>query len=143
MVVRHRGRPQAELRAERARVSPDFRRAQLEGVRRAAVLREGRPYLWVRADRVVFDRVTQNFEATGRVEVTSPEGDWLRAPYMVYRSDRAVLAFPRGVEFQLGGHHARARTLRLFVLEQTVEMEGDVDVVLDLRALPPSEPKTP
>lgn len=136
VVVRHRGQKQVELRAERARVSPDFRRAQLEGVRRAQVLRDGRPYLWVRADRVVFDRVTQNFEATGDVEVTSPGGDWLRASYMVYRNDRAVLAFPRGVEFQLGGHRARARTLRLFVLDQTVEMEGDVDVVLDLRSLP-------
>ncbi len=143
VVIRHQGQQQVELRARRAQVSPDFRRAQLEGVRGATLFREGRPYLRVRADRLVFDRTTQNFEATGRVEVTSPEGDWLRSSYMVYRNDRAMLAFPRGVEFQLGGHRARARTLRLFVLDQTVEMEGDVDVVLDLRAVSTPVPNRP
>jgi hypothetical protein len=54
---------------------------------------------------------------------------------MVYINERAVLAFPRGVEFQLGDNRARARSLRFHILQQTVEMEGG-DIQLDVRALP-------
>jgi LPS export ABC transporter protein LptC len=135
IVIRHRGEPQVDLRSERVKVAPDLQRATLESVDRAKVFREGQEFLNIRADRIVLNRQTNNFEASGNVEVTSPNGDWLRAPYMVYINERAVLAFPRGVEFQLGGNRARVRSLRFHILQQTVEMEGG-DIQLDVRALP-------
>jgi LPS export ABC transporter protein LptC len=135
LVIRHRGEPQVDLRSEHVKVTPDLQRATLEGVERATVFREGQEFLNIRADRIVLNRQTNNFEATGNVQVTSPNGDWLRAPYMVYINERAVLAFPRGVEFQLGGNPARARSLRFHILQQTVEMES-ADIQLDVRALP-------
>ncbi|MDR7400110.1 MAG: hypothetical protein QN144_12485 [Armatimonadota bacterium] len=140
LVVRHEGRPQVELQAQRVEVSPDLMRATLEDVRRAVVFREGQEFLYVRARRIVLNRSTQNFVATGGVEVTSPKGDWLKAPELVYHNDRAVLSFPKGAEFQLGKTRARVRSLRYFVQQDVVEMEGGVDLQLDVRELPSPAP---
>ncbi|MDR5682898.1 MAG: LPS export ABC transporter periplasmic protein LptC [Armatimonadota bacterium] len=140
IVIRHRGDPQVDLRSRQVEVSADLQRATFEGVDRATVFREGREFLYIRAQRIVLNRQSQNFVATGGVEVTSPDGDWLRAPYMVYINERAVLAFPRGVAFQLGNNRAQAKSLRFFILQQTVEMEGGVDVTLDIRSLPTPRP---
>lgn len=136
LVIRHKGSPQVDLRARRVEVTPDQQRATLQDVQRATVFREGREFLRVRADRIVLNRKTNNFMASGGVEVTSPEGDWLRAPSLVYRNEEAVLVFPEGVEFQIRGNRARARVLRYYVQRDVVEMEGSVDVQLDLRTLP-------
>ncbi|MCS7174087.1 MAG: LPS export ABC transporter periplasmic protein LptC [Armatimonadetes bacterium] len=141
VVVRHRGAPQVDLRAREAEVTPDQQRATLKDVARATVFREGKEFLRVRARRIVFNRSTQNFVATGEVEITSPDGDWLRAPEVVYHNDRALLVFPKGVEFQLGRNHARARILRYHVQRDVVEMEGEVDVQLDIRSLPSPGPE--
>jgi len=140
LMVRHEGRPQVDLQALRVEVSPDLMRATLEDVRRAVVFREGQEFLYVRAQRIVLNRQTQNFVATGGVEVTSPKGDWLKAPELVYHNDRAVLSFPKGVEFQLGKTRARVRSLRYFVKQDVVEMEGGVDLQLDVRGLPSPTP---
>ncbi|GBD29367.1 hypothetical protein HRbin32_00455 [bacterium HR32] len=140
LVVRHEGRPQVDLQAQRVEVSPDLMSATLEDVRRAVVFREGQEFLYVRARRIVLNRQTQNFVATGGVEVTSPKGDWLRAPELVYHNDRAVLSFPKGVEFQLGKTQARVRSLRYFVKQDVVEMEGGVDLQLDVRGQPSPTP---
>lgn len=140
VVVRHEGKPQVDLEAQRVEVSPDLMSATLEDVRRAVVFREGQEFLYVRARRIVLNRQTQNFVATGGVEVTSPKGDWLRAPELVYHNDRAVLSFPKGVEFQLGKTRARVRSLRYFVKQDVVEMEGGVDLQLDVRELPSPSP---
>lgn len=136
LVIRHKGSPQVDLHARLVEVTPDQQRATLQDVQRATVFREGREFLRVRADRIVLNRRTNNFVATGGVEVTSPEGDWLRAPSLLYRNEEAVLVFPEGVEFQIRGNRARARTLRYYVQRDVVEMEGQVDVQLDLRTLP-------
>lgn len=141
VVVRHEGKPQVDLQAERVEVSPDLMSATLEDVRRAVVFREGREFLYVRAQRIVLNRQTQNFLATGGVEVTSPKGDWLRAPELVYHNDRAVLSFPKGVEFQLGKTRAKVRSLRYFVQQDVVEMEGGVDLQLDVRDLATPSPE--
>ena len=144
LVIRHQGRPQVDLRAQRVEVSPDLMTATLQDVRRAVVFREGREFLYVHARRIVLNRQTQNFVATGGVEVTSPKGDWLKAPELVYHNDRAVLAFPKGAEFQLGRTRARVRSLRYFVRQDVVEMEGGVDLQLDVRELPsPARSATP
>ncbi|MCS7236189.1 MAG: hypothetical protein RMM30_09475 [Armatimonadota bacterium] len=140
LVVRHQGTPQVDLQARRVEVSPDLMSATLEDVRRAVVFREGQEFLYVKAGRIRLNRQTQNFVATGGVEVTSPKGDWLRAPELVYHNDRAVLSFPRGVEFQLGNTRARVRSLRYFVKQDVVEMEGGVDLQLDTRPLPSPSP---
>ncbi len=140
LVVRHEGRPQVDLQAQRVEVSPDLMSATLEDVRRAVVFREGQEFLYVRARRIVLNRQTQNFVATGGVEVTSPKGDWLKAPELVYHNDRAVLSFPRGVEFQLGKTRARVRSLRYFVKQDVVEMDGGVDLQLDVRELSSPQP---
>lgn len=140
LVVRHEGKPQVDLQAQRVEVSPDLLTATLEDVRRAVVFRDGQEFLYVRARRVVLNRSTQNFVATGGVEVTSPRGDWLRAPELVYQNDRAVLSFPKGVEFQLGKTRAKVRALRYFVKQDVVEMEGGVDLQLDVRELPTPRP---
>lgn len=142
LVVRHEGRPQVDLQAQRVEVSPDLMSATLEDVRRAVVFREGQEFLYVRARRIVLNRSTQNFVATGGVEVTSPKGDWLKAPELVYHNDRAVLSFPKGVEFQLGKTRARVRSLRYFVKQDVVEMEGGVDLQLDVRGLPSPAPSS-
>jgi len=136
LVIRHKGSAQVDLRARRVEVTPDQQRATLQDVQRATVFREGREFLRVRADRIVLNRKTNNFMATGGVEVTSTDGDWLRAPSLVYRNAEGVLVFPEGVEFQIRGNRARARTLRYYVQRDVVEMEGSVDVQLDLRTLP-------
>lgn len=136
IVIRHKGDPQVELRAEEVRVDTDLQRATFDRVRRATVYREGRETLYIAARRIVFNRQTSNFVATGEVLVTSPDGDWLRSEYMIYLNDRAVLAFPKGVEFQIGTTRARATRLRYHVLTETVEMEQGADVTLDLRSLP-------
>lgn len=141
VVVRHQGRPQVDLQARQVEVSPDLTRATLEEVRRAVVYREGQEFLYVRARRIVLNRQTQNFVATGGVEVTSPKGDWLRAPELVYVNDRAVLSFPKGVEFQLGKTRARVKSLRYFVKQDVVEMEGGVDLQLDVRELQTPAPR--
>ncbi len=134
------GSSRVDLQARRVEVSPDLMSATLEDVRRAVVFREGREFLYVKAQRIVLNRQTQNFVATGGVEVTSPKGDWLRAPELVYHNDRAVLSFPKGVEFQLGSTRARVRSLRYFVKQDVVEMEGGVDLQLDTRQLPSPTP---
>lgn len=141
VVVRHQGKPQVDLQARQVAVSPDLTRATLEDVRRAVVYREGQEFLYVRARRIVLNRQTQNFVATGGVEVTSPKGDWLRAPELVYVNDRAVLSFPKGVEFQLGKTRARVKSLRYFVKQDVVEMEGGVDLQLDVRELQTPAPR--
>ncbi len=140
LVVRHGGKPQVDLRAQRVQISPDLMRVSLEDVGRAVVFRESEEFLYVKAARVVLNRQTQNFVATGGVQVTSPRGDWLRAPELIYQNDRAVLSFPKGVEFQLGNSRAKVRSLRYFVKQDVVEMEGGVDLQLDTRQLPISSP---
>jgi hypothetical protein len=141
VVVRHEGKPQVDLQARRVEVSPDLMNATLEDVRRAVVFREGQEFLYVRAQRIVLNRQTQNFVATGGVEVTSPKGDWLKAPELVYHNDRAVLSFPKGVEFQLGKTRAKVRSLRYFVKQDVVEMEGGVDLQLDVQDLATPSPE--
>ncbi len=136
VVVRHRGTPQVDLRAREAEVTPDQKQATLLDVGRAVVFRDGKEFLKVRARRIVLNRQTGNFVATDGVEITAPNGDWLRAPEVAYDNTRSVLVFPKGVEFQIKGNHARARTLRYYVQKDVVEMEGDVDIRIDVRSLP-------
>lgn len=140
VVVRDKGQPRVDLQARTARMTPDQSQATLEDVQRAVVFKDGKEYLRVRAARIVFDRRTQNFVAMGGVEVTSPKGDWLRAPQMAYDDAAGVLTFSQGVEFRVGGHRARARSLRYRVQDETVELEGEVDVQFDQRSVPRSGP---
>ena len=135
VVVRDKGQPRVDLQARAARLTPDQSQATLEGVERAVVFKDGKEYLRVRAARIVFDRRTQNFVAMGGVEVTSPKGDWLRAPQMAYDDAAGVLTFSQGVEFRVGNHRARAQTLRYRVQDDTVELEGQVDVQFDQRSV--------
>lgn len=141
LVVRQRGSPQVALQAQKVTTTPDLSRATLEGIGRAVVYREGKEFLRVRAQRIVFNRKTQNFVAEGGVEVASPDGDWLRAPRMVYLNEAAVLDFPEGAEFQMQNHQARVRRLRYYVRQDVVEMSGGADVLLDLQKLSTPAPK--
>lgn len=141
VVIRHKGTPQVALQARKGTTTPDLSRTTLEGVGQAVVHREGKEFLHVRAQRIVFNRKTQNFVAEGGVEVTSPDGDWLRAPRMVYLNGPAVLDFPEGADFQMQNHRARVRRLRYYVRQDVVEMSGGADVVLDLRELPTPAPE--
>ncbi len=143
VVVRHRGTAQVDLRAQEAEAAADQKLATLKGVGRAVVFRDGKEFLTVRAQRIVLNRQTQNFVATGGVEITAPNGDWLRAPEVVYDNAASVLVFRRGVEFQIGENRARARTLRYHVQRDVVEVEGDVDVQLDVRSVTPPRTRGP
>lgn len=140
MAVRHRGTPQVTLEARKITTTPDLSRATLEGVGRAVVYREGKEFLRVQAQRIVFNRKTQNFVAEGGVEVASPDGDWLRAPRMVYLNEQAILDFPEGAEFEFRGKRAKVARLKYYVRQDVVEMSGGAEVELDVRELPTPNP---
>jgi LPS export ABC transporter protein LptC len=139
VVVRHKGDPQVDLSAEEVQVTQDLQSVIFDRVERAAVFREGREFLYLSARQIVLNRLTNDFVAVGDVLVTSPSGDWLRSDYMQYLNEGAVLSFPRGVTYQLGGTTGRAKSLRYHVNSETIEMGGGVEVIIDTRSLPTPE----
>mgnify|MGYP000179825658 CR=1 FL=1 len=132
LILRHRGRRQAEVRADRVEVSADTRFARFRGIRQATLYRGGAPALHLRAREIVLDRATDDFTVLGDLEITTPQGDRMRAPEARWSAARRTLTFPRGVDVAIGGHRVRAARLVVDLALETLHLEGGVDVTFAL-----------
>lgn len=132
LVLRHQGKRQVEVRADRVEVSADARLARFRGIRQATLYRDGAPALHLRAREIVLDRATDDFTVLGDLEITTPQGDRMRAPEARWSAARRTLTFPRGVDVTIGGHRVRAGRLVVDLSLETLHLEGGVDVTFAL-----------
>jgi hypothetical protein len=79
IVLRHRGRKQAAIEAERVEVSADGRTTLFLGQPRVVVYEGEVPSLTVTGMRIRFDRATQDVRVEGGLRVTTVRGETLTA----------------------------------------------------------------
>ena len=103
IVLRQRGRKQAEIASERVEVSPDGRTTVFSGRPRVVVFEEDAPRFTVTGNRIVYDRTTQDVRVEGGLRVTTSQGETLTAPSASWdqRTQVMDLAGPVEVTFPL------------------------------------------
>ncbi len=98
IVVRHRGRKQAEIAAERVEVSADGRTTAFSGLPKVVVFEGDAPGLTVTGGRIVFDRRTQDVRVEGGLRITTVRGETLTARAASWDHEKQVMDLTGPVE---------------------------------------------
>lgn len=103
IVLRQRGRKQAEIAAERVEMLSDGRTTVFSGRPRVVIFQEDMSRLTVTGNRIVYDRTTQDVKVEGGLRVTTSQGETLTAPSASWdqRTQVMDLAGPVEVTFPL------------------------------------------
>ena len=133
LVLRHKGEKQAEVLAERVEVSRDLQYATFKGIPRAILYDRGQASLRLRADEIVLNRQTNDLLVRGDIEISSPQGDQLRAPEARWVAARQRLVFQRGIWLKIAESEVRASRLVVDLGLQSLELEGRVDVTFRIK----------
>ncbi len=97
IVLRHRGRKQAEIAAERVEVSADGQTAIFTGLPRAIVFVDD-ARLTATGGRIVFNRTTQDVRVEGGLRITTAQGETLTARSASWDQARQLVDLTGGVE---------------------------------------------
>ncbi|MGQ0548478.1 MAG: LPS export ABC transporter periplasmic protein LptC [Armatimonadota bacterium] len=98
IVLRQRGRKQAEIAAERVEVSPDGRTTVFSGRPKVVVFEEDAARLTMTGNRIVYDRATQDVKVEGSLRVTTSEGETLNAPSASWDHRKQIMDLTGPVE---------------------------------------------
>jgi len=97
IVLRHRGRKQAEIAAERVEVSADGQTAIFTGLPRAIVFVDD-ARLTATGGRIVFNRTTQDVRVEGGLRITTEQRETLTARSASWDHARQLVDLTGGVE---------------------------------------------
>ncbi|MDI6869803.1 MAG: LPS export ABC transporter periplasmic protein LptC [Bacillota bacterium] len=129
LVGRNQGRKEWELQVATVRTSRDSRQVDFYLVRRGAVYREGRPYLYVVADRGVYYPERGSFSLYGNIVVSRENGDLLRARELQWDTLTGQVTSAQPVEAKIEGAWFRADRLAVEVEAESLTASGGVVLV--------------
>ncbi len=98
IVLRQRGRKQAEIAADRVEMLSDGRTTVFSGRPRVVVFQDDAPRLTVTGDRIVYDRATQDVKLEGGLRVVTSQGETLTAPSASWDQRKQIMELTGPVE---------------------------------------------
>lgn len=119
-----------EVRARIARIDPEERRAELEGVR-IELADSDRGRLSIRAERGTLDLVADDFLLSGRVEGVVGDEQRFRTSEVRYESERQRLWTDQPVNVSRGPIALEGRGMELDLASRTLRIRGRVRTTLE------------
>lgn len=109
IIVRENGRKVWEFSADRITISPDKRFATATNMKRGVLFRNGKPFLTVSAATVQLNQETHNWQATGKLQASGPDGFSIVTSRATWSHRRERLSCPDAVRAKLRGMEIETR----------------------------------